>query len=280
MIVATYNLWRFGEPWQYTAERGESRAAVPDSPAATMRLPDGVWSRRRHLVVQILRRVKPDLVGLQECCCDPGAGSSQAEQIARDLDYRCAFQPILTSGYGENGTRGLAVLSRHPIRCWHEVPLPSPDSSASAAMHAAVQHPVAVIDLLVVHLTLDREAQPAVAASLLAYLDSRPVARPAIMVGDFNNTPGSATIQAVTASNGRRTVLRDAWQEARPADPGPTMPSQAPVVRLDYIFFSPECSARSARRFGQEPDADGFYPSDHLGVAASLQISPRASHVP
>ena len=91
------------------------------------------------------------------------------------------------------------------------------------------------------------------------------------MMGDFNSVPDAALIRMLTATTvGRRTVLRDAWHVANGGDSGPTMPSQAPTIRIDYIFVSPALAVTVALRFGHKPARDGFYPSDHLGVAAVL----------
>jgi endonuclease/exonuclease/phosphatase family metal-dependent hydrolase len=275
MVVATYNLWGLGEPWTYTAGRGESRGAVPGSPAATLRLPDGLWPRRRALIARALQTVQPDLVGLQEVACDPAAGTSQAEQLALDLGLACAFEPA----------SGLAVLSRCPIRRWEAMPLPSEGSDSQTALRVEVEHREGALDLRVVHLTTRSEgpsfaasprkeaAQLAAVEDLLASLDALPAARAVIVLGDFNNEPDSATLQALTRGMGKR-ALRDAWKAANPTDPGLTVPSQAPAVRLDYILVSPHLAVEQAVRFGQVPDADGFYPSDHLGVAATLRFSP------
>jgi endonuclease/exonuclease/phosphatase family metal-dependent hydrolase len=275
MVVATYNLWGFGEPWTYTAGRGESRGAVPGSRAATLRLPDGLWPRRRALIARALQAVQPDLVGLQEVAWDPAAGTSQAEQLALDLGLACACEPAA----------GLAVLSRYPIRRREALSLPTGGSDSQAALRAEIEHPEGALEVQVVHLTTRSEgpsyaasprkeaAQLAAVEDLLASLDALPAGRAVIVLGDFNNEPESATLQALTRGTGKR-ALRDAWKAANPTDRGLTMPGQAPAVRLDYILVSPHLAVEQAVRFGQEPDADGFYPSDHLGVAATLRFAP------
>jgi endonuclease/exonuclease/phosphatase family metal-dependent hydrolase len=275
MVVATYNLWGWGEPWTYTAERGESRGAVPGSLAATLRLPEGLWPRRRKLIARALQVVQPDLVGLQEVACDPTAGISQAEQLAHDLGLACAYEPAA----------GLAVLSRCPIRRWEALSLRSGGSDSQAALRAEIEHLEGDLELRVVHLTTRGDgpsfaasprkeaAQLAAVEALLASLDALPAGRAVIGLGDFNNEPDSVTLRAMTRGTGKR-ALRDAWRAANPTDPGLTMPSQAPAVRLDYLLVSPHLAVEHALRFGQEPDADGFYPSDHLGVAATLRFAP------
>jgi len=140
-------------------------------------------------------------------------------------------------------------------------------------MHAIVELPFGAIDLLVVHVTTRKEAQLPAVERLLAYLDTLPAERPSIVVGDFNSVPESAPMQILTsAAGGRQKVLRDVWREANPTDPGLTMPSQAPVIRIDAILVSPGPAVLHAARFGDQPDPEGFYPSDHLGVVATLRL--------
>lgn len=274
MIVATYNLWGFGEPWTYTAERGEPRGAVPGSPAATLRLPGGLWPRRRQLLTHALHEVGPDLVGLQEVCCDQATGSSQADQLALELACGYALQPMKVSGSAGESEPGVALLSRHPIRCSHRIPMPGTADSGQALMHAIVDTQLGAVDVLIAHLTpRSEEVQFAGVELLLAYLHTLPPERASIVLGDLNNVPESGAIQALTdVEGGRHKVLRDAWREANPTDRGPTMPAQAPLRRIDYIFVSPGPVVVQAVRFGEQPDPEGFYPSDHLGVAATLRL--------
>jgi endonuclease/exonuclease/phosphatase family metal-dependent hydrolase len=270
VCVVTYNLWGFGEPWTYTARRGESRGAAPGSRAATLRLADGLWRRRRLLAGKTLRHLQPDLMGLQEVRIDPATSTSQAEQLAVDLAYGYAFQPIHTVPYGdEPGAEGLAVLSRYPIQSCQEIP-------QVGGMHTVVEMPFGAVDFLVVHLTLQREAQLGAVEHLLTFLNTLPNERPLLVVGDFNGVPQSEPVRVLLGGEaGQQQTLRDAWEEVNPTDPGPTMPSQAPVIRIDYIFTNSCWSVVQAVRFGQRPDTDGFYPSDHLGVAATMRLSSR-----
>ncbi len=64
--------------------------------------------------------------------------------------------------------------------------------------------------------------------------------------------------------------LLDARREANPGNGGPTMPSEAPVIRTDYILVGDGLAVVRASRLGHRPNADGFYPSDHRGVVAIL----------
>jgi endonuclease/exonuclease/phosphatase family metal-dependent hydrolase len=44
-----------------------------------------------------------------------------------------------------------------------------------------------------------------------------------------------------------------------------------PAARLDYVFVGPGPAIVRAALLGDRPDAEGFYASDHFGVAATLR---------
>jgi endonuclease/exonuclease/phosphatase family metal-dependent hydrolase len=176
--------------------------------------------------------------------------------------------------------RGLGILSPHPIERHSYLPLPpEPDAriGRQTAFHATVAAPVGRIELVTVHLTpRSEEARLAAVEFLLAFLADFPTDATIVMVGDFNTEPESRSIRMLTGAgegDGPRSGLRDAWVLANPADPGATMPSHAPVSRIDYIFVGPGLGVVDARRIGNQPDPDGFFPSDHLGVGATLAIA-------
>ncbi len=278
LTVATFNLWGLNEPWAYTERRREVRGAAPGSPATTLRVPDGAWTRRRSLIAQALAGVNPDIVGLQEDRQDlPGDdGRSQSEQLARDLGRSFALLP---SSDDAEDPKGNAVLSRHPVRRLETIPLPPAPGEAARygpgvrdGLYAAIDTPCGLIHFFVVHLTTHRgEAQLAEVERLLNHVSERAADGTAIVVGDFNATPDTPTIKLMAAH------LRDAWAEANPDDPGHTMLVHTPRqpgdthMRIDYIFVGPGPEIVRAVLLGTQPDADGFYASDHFGVATTLR---------
>lgn len=121
--------------------------------------------------------------------------------------------------------------------------------------------------------SMDAGAREAQAAELAALAAATP--GPAVVLGDLNAAPGEAA-RAALASAG----LADAWDAARPADPGPTCcwpedlsrASPAPDVRVDAVLAR-GLSVRDVGRAGVEPasrTASGLWPSDHAGVVAAL----------
>ena len=256
-----------------------------NSLATRLRVPGGAWTRRRPLVAQALAEVRADVVGLQEDSQDLGCaeGGSQSAQLAADLGYACGAVPNTWEG----GVRkGNAVLSRHPILGLRAAPLPAAPGEAERhgagvrdALHAAIQTPCGLIHFFVAHLTTRGEAaRLAEAAHLLAHVQARATDGTAIVVGDLNALPQSETVRLLTGRAGApRLRLRDAWAEANAGDPGLTMLFHTPRTpgetgaRIDYVLVGPGPEVVRAVLLGTEPDADGFYPSDHFGVAATLR---------
>lgn len=273
--VVTYNLWGKNEPWQYTQNRDVTRGAVPSSPATTLQLPGGLWYRRRQLLLDILRQAVPDILGLQEVIADvQQTDQSYAHQFAHALGYQCVFQPTELSDDGSS-VEGLGVVSRYPIVSHHAIPLTT--TFTQAALHTVIATPTDTIDFIVVHLTpRSEEAQVAAMHQLQHYLATLPQARPVIIVGDFNAVPTTPVVEMLTriaTVEDRAEQFSDAWLAINPLDPGPTMPSHAPVSRIDYVFVNSSVDVLNTARIGDHADEEGFYASDHLGLVVILHLA-------
>lgn len=148
--------------------------------------------------------------------------------------------------------------------------MPQPEDEADrggvpAVLHVQVETGGRALDVLVVHLTPRSAAvQVAGVEAVLAYVATLPPGRTPIVAGDFNATPDAP---AITRMGG---TFQDAWAVVHGGG-GATMPSHAPVARLDYLFVGTGPALTGAVLFGERPDADGFYPSDHLGLAVTLR---------
>jgi endonuclease/exonuclease/phosphatase family metal-dependent hydrolase len=115
----------------------------------------------------------------------------------------------------------------------------------------------------VVHLPLGRVTdQRPIVSRLVEALSI--VKTPLVVAGDFNFAPEVSLVELL-----RGAGLVDATESA-----GPTMPNPTPVVRLDYIFVAPAESWKitGVWTFGEEGDANGFLPSDHLGVIVDARF--------
>jgi endonuclease/exonuclease/phosphatase family metal-dependent hydrolase len=107
---------------------------------------------------------------------------------------------------------------------------------------------------------------------------------PVILVGDINSN-GEVLPPLTTPSYAllRGAGFADAWEDLHPEDPGFTSghdedlrnPVSDPTTRIDVIFHRGPISAIEATTVGGDPaqrTAAGLWPSDHLGVIATLRI--------
>ena len=116
------------------------------------------------------------------------------------------------------------------------------------------------------------------AATLLDWLDGAGEDGRTIVVGDFNADPDEPAYARMTAAG-----YRSAYAEANGAEPEVTWPSglQGPAIDddgdpacIDYIWVRGAIRVVSARLAFDRPAVDdpGLYPSDHLGVAARVEV--------
>lgn len=267
MKLATWNLW-----WRF-----------------------GHWERRQAGIIDALRALEADVVGLQEVWHTNDANFAQ--QLADLLGYQMAFAPSprpekWQRRIGDDTTGiGNAVLSRWPITTANQVRLPAGDApdEGRMALVTTIDTPWGELPFTTTHLnsawgqSAIREAQ---LQTTLEHMATMPTHRfPPVLCGDFNAAPDFDEIRAVS---GRRPPLApcgpllDAWEFLHPLEPGWTWDRTNPHVdalhepnaRIDYLFVGPPDQdgigrPQAAGLFGHQP-ADGVWPSDHFGVWVEL----------
>jgi endonuclease/exonuclease/phosphatase family metal-dependent hydrolase len=261
--VLTWNLW-----WQF-----------------------GPWRQREPAIVETIRRLDPDVVGLQEVWrTGEGAGADGSSlRIARAL----GLHEVYESRVDFDGVAfGNAVLSRWPIAGHEAVALPAPDTKQEfrTILRADIDGPGGPIQLFTTHLNwrLDESAVRQDQARELVEFVARSPARtyPAVICGDFNADPDADEIRMLTgkaAGPVDRYVFHDAWAVAGDGGPGSTWSNRNPYARLDlepdrridYVFAGwPKQGGAgnivSAQVVGDAP-VEGVHPSDHYGVLAELR---------
>ncbi len=247
----------------------------------------GPWEERGPAIAATLRRIDPDVVGLQEVW-DVDGGPGQAAALAEELGFHHAYAPGFDAGDARFGN---AILSRWPITASERRELPTtPETNEfRVALKAEIDGPRGPFQLTTTHLNWRfdeshvRQMQVRALAELVA--EDRVAGYPPIVCGDFNADPQSDEIRMMT---GRTTipvpklVFVDAWEVAGEG-PGVTWCNDNPYAaqdlepdrRIDYVFAGwPKDHGAghvvAARVEGIDP-VDGVHPSDHYAVLAELR---------
>lgn len=216
---------------------------------------DSVNLRRTGRVLAALR---PDFVGLQEVDdrVRRSGGVDEAAALGAQLGMQHRFGSFMDY---QGGRYGLAILSRHPIIESRVVILPVGNEPRVALVVDAELPSRDTVSIVTVHfdwVSSDSFRFPQ-ASRLAARLDS--LRHPYVLLGDFNDEPGSRTLGLFTAR--AREVPK--LPEARF-----TFSSAEPVKEIDFVFVSP-----SGRWEGGSARAiDERVASDHRPVLAEVRL--------
>jgi endonuclease/exonuclease/phosphatase family metal-dependent hydrolase len=186
-----------------------------------------------------IRALNADIVALQEV--DRGVTRSGSVDQPRLLGEQLQMQHAFGSFFPyQGGEYGMAILSRFPIRGEHALRLPDGNEPRVALM-VEIQLPSGA-RVLVVNVHFDWVSNDTLryrqVAALGAVLDT--VSLPTILLGDFNDVPGSRTI---TRWAGTFEAL------SKPHNDHFTFSSARPSREIDHIMLKPGAAweGRSAR---------------------------------
>ena len=230
------------------------------------------WFERLPLLLADMAALQPDLLGLQEVV--------YVMQQDRLLGAAGEGRYGVVRGWAGRPEYGNSLLVREPLAATDADRLDlGLDRSAQRAIVALPGGSSMLVVVTHLHHAVEgateRDEQ---VAAILPWLDAALAADATILMGDFNAGPDEPGPRRL-----RDAGFRSAYAEANGAEPAVTWPSglQAPAMDtdgdpacLDYIWLRGAARVGSARLVFDRPDpADGtLYPSDHLGIAAVLDI--------
>lgn len=246
---------------------------------------DGRYRDRLALMEAEARRLRPDILLLQEAFAAPSLGLDTTMRVAGALGHDFAGAPARAKLRGFEGAAvasisGLAVLSRGDIQSSRAVPLPEDarDGERIAQIVEIMLHGrrLLVVNMHLVYLPDRDDLRRAELEATLAALPPLDRYDAAVMAGDFNCPPDSPPIRWLMEQSGRRVV--DACTAAGVEFITHEKSRSRPAQRIDYIFLLETGSgagvriATAGRVFETRDPALGILPSDHYGVLARIEI--------
>ena len=206
-----------------------------------------------------LRPLEADFIALEEVDRNVRRSGSvdQAKLLGDLLGMKAAFGPFMDY---QDGEYGLAILSKHPIVRSTALRLPDGNEPRVALLVQVTLPNGDPLTVVSVHFdwVSDDGFRFAQAKVLAATLDT--LSTPYLLMGDFNDEPGSRTI---------RLFERGAMEAEKPREGHLTFPAApAPVKEIDFVFVSP------AMRWRVDSVAvvDERMASDHRPVMARLLL--------
>lgn len=215
----------------------------------------GALFSRRYIesVARVIRRARPDVVGLQEVHRGTWAArfGDQVEVLAELTGMNAVFGRSLLYRTGEYGN---AVLTRGRVVSRQVHCLPG-EAERRSLFHCRIELPGQPLDFYVTHLAawgrLARSIRDRQARFIAELLDDATV--PFVLTGDFNAPPGAPELEALRSSDQLHHC-------GRPGEATHRFMRQ----RLDYIFAHP----------AWRPLRSGVVragPSDHYPIVATLR---------
>jgi endonuclease/exonuclease/phosphatase family metal-dependent hydrolase len=230
------------------------------------------WPQRLNVIVAEMRRIRPDVLCLQEVLQNPNL-RNQAQTLGDSLGCRVQFASV--DGPERPKRYGNAILTPHSILVGESRNL-APADDYRAVAHVRFDWRGRAVDAYSTHLHHTPEGGSIRATQirhLLAYVDSTRGDGPVVIAGDFNCELGSDEMNLVTAR------YADAFHAVHPkasradaatfnarfgVDPG----------AIDHIFVERRGSSPLAplacEVIFNSVGPDSVWASDHFGVVARL----------
>ncbi|MBR2461157.1 MAG: endonuclease/exonuclease/phosphatase family protein [Clostridia bacterium] len=209
---------------------------------------------------ETIRGCGADIIGLNEM---RGSGEhpgyrAQTEYLAKQLGFDFYFaKAIDVKG---NNPYGNGILSRYPIVSAETVMIPDPlvrryngYYESRCVLKARISTPAGELTVLVTHFGLNPDEQENAVATALSALEEKHC----VLMGDFNVTPENGLLAPIRAKLFDTAELFDKEQLSFPSD--------APRIKIDYLFVSHDFSVSSA-------DIPDIVLSDHRPHLATVSI--------
>jgi len=244
--------------------------------------PNSDWPSRLTMILDELEAVQPDIICLQEIVETPGLQGidNRAKILADSLFERTGegfnYEWQRTHFSWNTFDEGIAILSPHIILESDFVDLPA-GLFPRKCLWTKVLTPAGIVNAFNTHLSFGAQENTRIdqVNSLKPFVQSKSAAHTAaatVVCGDFNAVPDSPPILLLTQTDGTGIRYHDSWNEANPSDPGPTVPSNAPDARIDYVFLKNDSQTEiiGSEQAFDTAGPNNLFPSDHIGVMSTF----------
>ncbi len=229
------------------------------------------WPKRLNVIVAEMRRIRPDVVLLQEVLQNPNL-PNQATTLGDSLGCHVQFASV--DGPERPKRYGNAILTPHRVFAGEERNL-EPADDYRAVAHVRFDWHGLPVDAYATHLHHTAEGGAIRAKQirhLLAWVDSTRGKGPVVLGGDFNAELGSPEMNLVTeryvdafmsvhpkATRAEATTYNAFWGP----DPG----------AIDHVFVEKKSPFKpvACEVIFKTPAADSVWASDHYGLVARLR---------
>jgi endonuclease/exonuclease/phosphatase family metal-dependent hydrolase len=184
---------------------------------------NGEWRYDPEAIARVLESSGADVIVLQEV--PVGLPAAYGTDLALWLGRRMRMQSIFAPSI--NGLLGDAFLTRLPVSAFESEMLPPDTTDRKQLGRLTVRAEQGVITVFGTHLGVDDHDRHAQSGAVVGRIGRT---SPAILAGDFNDTPHSATTDRIRAA-GFVSVF-DVLGKPHPL----TVPARHPRSAIDYIF--------------------------------------------
>jgi len=212
-------------------------------------------------IARVIRQVEPDLVAMQEV--DLYTGRTNERDLASELGLLTRMVPIFGQAMPfDGGEYGEGILSRKSFLSSRNHALPSgegkePRSALEVRVVLESGDTIAFVGTHFDHTgDVDRINQATRVREILAEID-----HPVLLAGDLNATPESRTMEIL-------------FSDLKPSstDFAPTIPSDGPRAKIDYILYGPP---ERWRVLESKVICDSLA-SDHCAFLSVLELLPKS----
>ena len=231
---------------------------------------------RIQYIIQHLKTINPDIIGVQEINESPATGSdNQAKIIVDSLSAYFGVPYFKYIGFthvswDNQFNEYVGIISKLPVQQSGYDQLVT-GTFPRKVLWSQIITSFGTLNFFNTHLDhLSSDIRILQVKGIISYISQMESIYPpiaSILTGDFNDIPSTPTIQLLT-NPGTVVKFIDSYQFANPFSLGYTVPADAPSRKIDYIFYKStgQLEIKISKIVMNEPYSGYNYPSDHLGV--------------